>query len=193
VDVATEDLEKIDLETLIQANKEFAFKRIFNSYSKALYGHALLLLKDDAAAEDVIQESFIKIWKNLHQYSSNKGRIFTWMLQIVRNSAIDYLRKNKKHTDKKTEITENNVSDYVLQLPMADSGLMEEINKLSDNQKFIIYKLIFEGYTHQDLSDEFNIPIGTVKSRYRLAIQNLRSKLSNEDFLLLLMLLGIEL
>jgi RNA polymerase sigma factor (sigma-70 family) len=112
------------------------------------------------------------------------------MFQILRNTAIDYIRKNKKHTEKKSEITENNVSDFVSQIEIRDSGLLSEIDKLSDNQKFIIYKLIFEGYTHQDLADEYNIPLGTVKSRFRLAIQNLREKLSGEDFLLLLLLLS---
>jgi RNA polymerase sigma factor (sigma-70 family) len=183
-------LQTIGLEELIHANKEFAFKKIYDAYSKSLYGHAYLILKDKEAAEEVVQESFIKIWKNLTQYSSVRGTIFTWMFQILRNTAIDYIRKNKKHTEKKSEITENNVSDFVSQIEIRDSGLLSEIDKLSDNQKFIIFKLIFEGYTHQDLADEYNIPLGTVKSRFRLAIQNLREKLSGEDFLLLLLLLS---
>lgn len=189
-----QQFDKINIETLIHSDRELAFKSLFRAYSKALFGHAYLLLNDEAIAEDITQEAFLKIWKNLHHYRLEKGKISTWMFQILRNTAIDYLRKNKKVHALKSESTPFDVSKISFQMPVfKDHGLLEEVNKLKEDQKFIIQKLIFEGYTQQDLSEEFGIPLGTVKSRFRLAINHLRKKFSNENLLLLLTILDLGL
>ena len=81
---------------LLKAKDEKALSLLYDNYSEVLYGVCFQILKDSSAAEDALQESFIKIWKNSHTYDQKKAKLFTWILRITRNTAIDLYRKTNK-------------------------------------------------------------------------------------------------
>ena len=185
-----EQYNEAALYLLIREDKDHVFKVLFENYSSALLGHLIQMLKSKEDAEEALQESFIKIWKNLEAYDPSKGRVFTWMLRIVRNTGIDYVRKNKNLRARQSKTELENVSLKGSEIKLEDAGLMAIIERLDDNQKFLVHKLIFEGYTQQEISDEFDIPLGTVKSRFRAAMKKLRENLSEEQFASILLLLN---
>lgn len=170
-----------DETTLVNAlkskNRE-AFTYLYDNYSNALFGVINRILQSEEIANDVLQEVFVKIWKNMEFYSREKGSLFTWMLNIARNTAIDEVRSKGY----KNETQNQTIEDYVTNIDSKESvqakvdhiGLKEVINKLKPEHKILIDKIYFEGYTHEEASEELQIPLGTVKTRIRSAIIQLR-------------------
>lgn len=154
---------------------------LYEKYSRALYAVISRIITDQDIAEEVFHDSFIKITRKIDSYEESKGRLYTWMANICRNSAIDKLRSKELSQSAKT----NTIDDFVYGLE-SQSGTMDHVdgigvkelmNQLNDDQKFIIEYIYFKGYTHSEVSEEFDIPLGTVKSRVRAAIQVLKKNL----------------
>lgn len=152
-----------------------AFEMLYSSYSGALFGVILGILKDEAAAEDALQEVFVKIWKNADAYQAEKSRLFTWMVNIGRNHAIDRLRSKKRLQQHETGEIVREGFDVAGSAPFTDGiGLKKMVEELGDEQREIIEMLYYKGYTHIEAAEELNLPLGTVKSRLRLGINKLR-------------------
>ncbi len=154
---------------------------LYEKYSRALYAVISRIIFDQDIAEEVFHDSFIKITRKIDSYDESKGRLYTWMANICRNSAIDKTRSKELSQSAKT----NTIDDFVYGLE-SQSGTMDHVdgigvkelmNQLNDDQKFIIEYIYFKGYTHSEVSEEFDIPLGTVKSRVRAAIQVLKKNL----------------
>ena len=97
--VQLESLNTIEIDKLVSKVKDAdtsAFAEVYDRYSGALNGVILRLVADQDIANDILQDSFVKIWKNIQSYDQAKGSFYTWMLNIARNTSIDYLRKAKK-------------------------------------------------------------------------------------------------
>jgi len=156
-----------------------AFSSLYDMYSKSLYGVIFNLLKNKEEAEDVLQEVFVKIWKNIDSYNDTKGRFFTWILNISRNAAIDRLR-SKDHTKNLKNLSVDNfvhILDHnATVVNKIDAiGIREFITKLKPTCVRIIELLFFKGYTQQEASDELAMPLGTVKTQNRNCIKDLRT------------------
>ncbi len=156
-----------------------AFSYLYDNYSAALLGVIKRVIESEEVANDVLQESFVKIWKNIEYYNETKGSLFTWMLNICRNSAIDEARSKNF----KKEAQNQNVEDHVftidsqtsVEMKMDHIGLKDVLRKLKEEHQLLIDKIYFEGYTQDEVSKELGIPLGTVKTRLRAAIIQLRS------------------
>ncbi len=140
------------------------------------------MVKNEDVAEEVLQDVFLKIWDKIDAYDASKGKLFTWMLNIARNQAIDKTRSKEISKGRKTDDIDNLVgkidrADYGEQNVEA-IGLKEVLVKLNDDQRFVIEKLYLEGYTQSEVAEEFNIPLGTVKTRTRMAMIELRTLLN---------------
>lgn len=160
-----------------------AFDELYERYSGALMGVIVSVTGDGETARDVLQETFVKVWKNIQKYDESKGRLFTWLLNIARNTAIDHLRssetkisKGKITSDKSDVVIENRMGSVSINTDII--GIKEVINKLSDDQRIVIEKAYFEGLTREDISEELNLPVGTVKTRLRSALIRLREILN---------------
>lgn len=168
----------IEIDQLIQRVKTedaSAFTEIFDRYSAALNGVVRRFFTDEEIAADVLQDSFIKIWKNIHFYDDSKGSFYTWMLNITRNTSIDWLRKLKKHPSREIQSSDDTVVASVSSsISTSTIGLKQLVDKLPEEQRIIIEYLYFKGYTQQEVSDELNLPLGTVKTRTRIALRELR-------------------
>lgn len=167
-----------ELLSLLKSKSESAFSYLYDNYSAALYGVILKIVADEDRSSDVLQDSFVKIWKSIDGYDRSKGTLFTWMLNIVRNSAIDSNRS--KHVKYKIQMEERVVDNHN-KVDMAATvdwiGLKETISKLRPEYQKVIEFIYMQGFTQQEFSDEFDVPLGTVKTRTRSALQELRTLL----------------
>lgn len=157
-----------------------AFEKLYDDYSAAIYGLAFKILKDEALAEDALQETFVRIWRKIQTYDPSKGRLFTWMLNIVRNIAIDMLRARESRKVSQTSSIDQYSFDAKgpsTAMQIEHIGLRELVDGLPAEQKHVIELIYFLGYSQSDVAEEFNIPLGTVKSRVRLAMNYLRAKM----------------
>lgn len=171
-------------EALIQglkAQQTTALKTLYEKYSGALFGVISRLVKDDHLAEDILQEAFVKIWNNASGYDASKGRLFTWMMNICRNAAIDKMRGKSFKTAQKTASDETvlyeNPTKIYDDIKPETIGIKEIVDRLKPEWKIIVDMIYFKGYTHQEVSDELALPLGTVKTRLRSAILYLREQI----------------
>ena len=164
--------------SLLYKKDEKAYTILYDMYSKSLFSIIFNLVKEREEAEDILQEVFVKIWKNLDSFSESKGRFYTWMLNIARNTSIDKLRSKGFNNSKKNLSSDNFVHlfDESNQLThKIDSiGIQEFVKKLKPKCIQIIDLLFFKGYTQQEASEELEIPLGTVKTQNRNCINDLR-------------------
>ena len=166
---------------LIYKKDERAFTHVYDMYSKSLFSVINVLMKNKEEAEDVLQEVFVKIWKNIDSYNESKGRFYTWILNIARNTAIDKLRSKNFNNSQKNLSDDNFVNqleDSNKLVNIVDSiGIHDFVKKLKPKCIKIIDLLFFKGYTQQEASDELAIPLGTIKTQNRNCISDLRNYL----------------
>lgn len=168
--------EELIKELLKKDDKSFTL--LYDNYSKSLFGVIYNLIRNTEEAEDVLQEVFVKIWKNIDSYNESKGRLYTWMLNIARNTAIDKLRSKNFNNSQKNLSSDNFVhilEDSSRTTNRIDAiGIKEFIMKLKPKCVQIIDLLFFQGYTQQEASDELEMPLGTVKTNNRNCMNELR-------------------
>lgn len=164
---------------LVLKRDERSFTTLYDMYSKSLFSVITNLIKDREEAEDVLQEVFVKIWKNIDTYNESKGRLYTWMLNIARNTSIDKLRSKGYNNSQKNLSADNFVhlldDSNKLNNRIDTIGIREFVQKLKPKCIQIIDLLFFKGYTQQEASDELEIPLGTVKTQNRNCMNDLRN------------------
>jgi RNA polymerase sigma-70 factor (ECF subfamily) len=170
-----------ELVVQLQNRNQQAFAYLYDNYAAALNGIIYRLVEDKELAEDILQEAFVKIWNNFSNYDSNKGRLFTWMLNLTRNLTIDTLRSKGYKKQSKISSDENSVSNYADGNAVTEKfdalGIRKNLSNLKPEQRSIIDMAYFSGYTQEEISKEMGIPLGTVKTRMRSAILELRKML----------------
>ena len=172
------------LETLIKNFKEkdaYAFEALYKMYYKSVSGIVFNIVRDQEIAEEVTQDVFIKAWNSSDSYSEKKGRFFTWILNIARNAAIDKTRSkefNKKSKNLDAQIFVDILEDQAnLDSRTNTIGIRSFVNKLADTCKKLIELIYFKGYTQKEASENLEIPLGTVKTRNRKCLNNLKAML----------------
>ena len=167
-------LEK-DIILLLKAGDKKALTLLYDNYSNSLFGVAYKITNDEALAKDALQESFIKIWKNSSKYDPSKAKLFTWLYRITRNTAIDKLRSSNNRSSKEVQIEHSNVYNVSTSGINQDViDLKDHVAKLDQKYKIVLNALYFEGMTQQEASDELEIPLGTIKSRLKIALRELK-------------------
>jgi RNA polymerase sigma factor (sigma-70 family) len=166
----------------LQSHDEQAFSYLYDRYSKALFSIILQIIPQQEIAEDVLQEVFLKIWRNIKLYEASKGRLYTWMLNIARNGAIDRTRSKEFNNRSKTTELEETVYDnrQTVEAGIDDVGLKKTLGNLPEESRKLLELAYFQGYTQEEISKILNIPLGTVKTRIRATIIQLRKILSNQ-------------
>ncbi len=165
-------------------DRDLALKFLMDRYGNALYGVVSKILTEPTLADDALQEGFIKIWKNIQDFSPEKASLYTWMFTIVRNTAIDLLRRE---SNRKIQSLDSSVSDNMansVEATIKDVGLDQKIRQLNPKYHEIIDMIYLKGYTQQEVSDILKLPLGTVKTRVNTAIKILRNVLA---FILILL------
>ncbi|MCW3086346.1 MAG: sigK 1 [Bacteroidetes bacterium] len=167
-----------DLVEMLKKSDQTLFSILYDNYSRALLGVIKKVIIDDEIAEDVLQDSFVKIWNNKAMYDSSKGRLYTWMLNIVRNTSIDYMRSKQNKFDEKIQRGENVVHEVNrtnnVEMNTDRIGIKTIVDSLKEDQRKLIDLAYFEGYTQEEIAERLEIPLGTVKTRVRAALIVLR-------------------
>lgn len=161
----------------LKQKEEQAFSYLYDNYSAALYNIINQIIPDRETSNDVLQEVFLNIWRKIDSYDADKGRLFTWMLNIARNAAIDKIRSRAYQDGMKNQSLHDEINGYTHQavkLSTDDYGLRKLINRLKEDQKILVELSYFQGFTHEEISKSLNIPLGTVKTRIRSALSQLR-------------------
>ena len=167
-----------ELVALLQGQDKQAFSYLYDNYAPALNNIIYRMVEDVTLTEDILQEAFVKIWLNFTSYDKSKGRLFTWMLNLTRNLTIDTLRSKGYKKQSKISADENsvnNLQDNSFSISKFDSmGIQKQLANLKPEQRVIIDMAYFNGYTQDEIAKEVGIPLGTVKTRMRTAIIELR-------------------
>jgi len=168
----------------LQQRDQQAFAYLYDNYAPALNGIIYKMVEQRELAEDILQEAFIKIWDNFAYYDSSKGRLFTWMLNLTRNLTIDTLRSKGYKKQQKIfgdEKSVDNIKDGNAGAERFDTmGLRKQLENLKQEQKILIELSYFGGYTQEEIAKHIGIPLGTVKTRIRAAIMELRKIMHQE-------------
>ncbi|MFY7964107.1 MAG: RNA polymerase sigma factor [Chitinophagaceae bacterium] len=164
----------------LKAKDKKAFENLYDKYSGALFNIILRIVNSNEVAEDVLQESFLKIWKNIDSYDDGKATIFTWMMNVCRNTALDSLRKTNARPSIKTDTDNPVVSNLQTTQMNTDSiGLKNSLKYLTPEQNVVIQAVYFNGLTQEEASKALDIPLGTVKTRIRNGLITLKNVFKN--------------
>lgn len=159
----------------VAAGDHTALAQLYDRFSAAVYGLAYRVAGDDAVAQDITQETFLKVWQGRARWHADRGRLSSWLLTITRYTAIDHLRALKRQPltslDDAPEVAAEEVDDALL----TDARLLRDLMaQLPPEQALAIELAFFHGLTHRDLADRLGLPLGTVKTRVRLGLLKLR-------------------
>lgn len=168
--------QESELVTLLKQRQESSFSYLYDHYSASLYSVIIGIVSDREVANDILQEVFIKIWRQIESYDTSKGRLFTWMLNVARNASIDAIRsKGYQQSQQNRELTEK-IYDVAgsTQLNTDKIGLRKIVYKLKEDYRVLVELSFFEGYTQDEISKMLKIPLGTVKTRLRTALIQLK-------------------
>ena len=162
----------------LQTREAGALERLYDLYADALHGIILRIVNDPEVASDTLQEVFVKIWRNAEGYDAQKGRLFTWMVNIARNAAIDHLRSKGHKSRANIQGLQDSVGmierSHPVTMDVDHIGLKELMERLEPEQSSLLEMAYFQGFSQADLAEELNLPLGTVKSRMRAALKLLR-------------------
>ncbi len=174
------DISTYELLNLVRARNQSGFEILYGNYSDALYGIILKIVANATTAEDLLQDTFVKIWKNIDSYDEAKGTFFTWMLNVARFTAIDHLR-TKYHRNQQNTYSEDILGyDTSINKVIPDIekiGLRKTVDGMEVRYREVIEIIYFYGYTYEETARILNIPVGTVKTRARKALLLLRNTL----------------
>jgi RNA polymerase sigma factor (sigma-70 family) len=170
--------EEYELVSALRQKDNQAFSYLYENYSGALYGVIKQIVADAELSNDVMQETFVNIWRRIDTYDEARGRLFTWMLNIARNAAIDKTRSKGFQQGQKQVALDGDIIQPSVRPGIDDFGLKKLILKLKDEQRLLIDLSYFQGYTHEQIATALHIPLGTVKTRIRSALTQLRALMS---------------
>jgi RNA polymerase sigma factor (sigma-70 family) len=167
----------------LQNREESAFSYLYDNYAAALNGIIHAMVNDFALSEDILQETFLKIWRNIANYDDSKGKLFTWMRTIAHNLTLDTIKsKQYKQQTKVTsdEFAVTNIQDTNIgvQGKLDSADLKTKIGRLEHKQRIILDMSYFQGYTQEEIAKALEMPVGTVKTKLRTAIIELRKVLN---------------
>ena len=145
---------------------------LYDKYSGALFGVILRICQNHGLAEDVLQETFVKIWEKIGSYDAERGKFYTWAYRIAKNTALNAVRKSDKliQNDDLSVVKDRSETDDIIDVKQLNGAL----SKLEPHHQEAISLVYFRGYTHREANEEMGVPLGTFKSYIRQAIQLLR-------------------
>jgi RNA polymerase sigma factor (sigma-70 family) len=161
-----------------------AMSALYRMYSDSLYRVISTIVVIEEVAQDLLQETFIKIWKSFKQYDPGKGRLYTWMARLARNISIDYLRSvnHRNYTVSENLVESTQQIDQKFQVSYNPEliGVKDMTNILNEDQRLALDLIYFKGYTHVQAAEELDITVGILRSRLQSSITELRKTFNRE-------------
>lgn len=156
----------------LKAREQAAFTTLYKAYAPALFGVLRRMIDDDCIAEDLLQDTFVKIWTNSHRYDPGQGRLFTWLLKLTRNVALDALRARKTRTQ--AEFYWHDHGTKQLYQEASDAIPHQSLFTLVEPKYRPILELAYQGFSREEIAKTYQMPVGTVKTRLRTALNELK-------------------
>ncbi|MCB0559633.1 MAG: sigma-70 family RNA polymerase sigma factor [Lewinellaceae bacterium] len=173
---------------LLNRQDKRAISLLYDDFAPTLYGIALRVVRSETIAQDIVQETFVKAWMHGKSYDRSKGTLFTWLLNITRNRAIDVIRSATFRQSGKIQPMDSTVFDNERLSTHQNTdqiGLRKIVGSLEEKYRIVIDLAYFQGFTQQEISDHLDIPPGTVKSRVRIALRELRKFFEEQNIIVL--------
>jgi RNA polymerase sigma factor (sigma-70 family) len=178
----------------IKERDQRAMAELYDQYGAALFGVILRIVRSREVSEDLLQDTFVKVWERCSSYDPAKASFYTWMLNVARNTALDKVRSaGYRHSQKIQDLSEPvNTSEAISEELRVDHiGLDKVLSNLESKYKTIIDLAYFQGYTQKEIHEELDIPLGTVKTRMRHAFRELRKVLASPVWMAIAVHLGV--
>lgn len=177
-------MNTIEITRLLRSRDEKGLAYIYDHYSGALNGIIVRILRSEKLAEEVLQQTFLKIWDKIDLYDESKSQLFTWMSRIARNTAIDAKRLKKyEHLQNTCTFDLNKHDEKKNHIGLDGMDVQSLVSKLDEKHKIVLDYVYLNGYTQSETAEHLGIPLGTVKSRVRKAMVDLRGILNDEKVL----------
>jgi RNA polymerase sigma-70 factor (ECF subfamily) len=182
--VKISSLEDETLIDLVAQKQVEALSELYDRYSRLVFSLALYMVGDQTAAEEITQDAFTRLWMQADTYCASQARVKTWLVTIARNRAIDELRRRKVRPtpvllEEAWNISGNNLEDTVDGRAQSRQ-VRAALSELPPEQRQVMVMAYFGGYSQTEISQELEMPLGTVKTRMRLAMQKLRNLVRKE-------------
>ena len=182
----SDNVEIMQLLAGIVKKDEQAFASLYDKTINLLYGVALRITQNHDMTEEIINETYLQVWQQADRYYPEQSTVKSWLVMICRSRAIDALRRNRRSSDM-DELQENLADTDALPLPdlmsaiEQESKLHAELNRLNHNQQQLLSLAFFRGFTHAELAEFLNMPLGTVKTQIRRAILELKKRMADQE------------
>ncbi len=164
----------------LRRKDEQALSAAIDRYGGMVYGVVLRIVRSQELAQELTQEVFLKAWKHADRFDSHKGKLSTWLLNIARNAAIDATRSKSFRKNQKTDPLEFSVHSNEhpsTQLSTDTIGLDTFLERIEEDCRHVLELAYFQGMTHREIEQALGVPLGTVKTRIRRGLQQLRKLL----------------
>lgn len=158
-----------------------AFEIVYDRHSRVAYSLALRLLGDREAAEDIVQDAFLSLWKGADRYSGARGSVRSWVLSIVHHRGVDRLRTLSavaRRRDALEDVARHEPGSPDVAVEGVDRMIADDVRRhmvsLPHDQREVVRLAYFGGFSHREIAEMLHVPLGTVKGRMRLALERLR-------------------
>jgi RNA polymerase sigma factor (sigma-70 family) len=167
----------------IAAKEVWAMDQLYERYNRLLYSLAFRMVSDHQIAEDLLQESFLSVWRNAASYSRQMGEVRSWLVSIIHHRTIDYLRAMRRRAGLNQATLDDVERDESVATPdvwdeawMSIQGaqVRDALTRLSEEQRKVIEMGYFQGWTHSEIAEGLQLPLGTVKARMRLGLMHMK-------------------
>jgi len=185
-----DNFDELSDEALINAiaeGAEWAMEPLYERYNRVLYSLAYRMVADHQVAEDLLQDAFLSIWRRATSYSPQSGAVRSWLISIVHHRTIDYLRAVRRRAGLKEVTWEEVELDERTAFPdvweealrsVQSAQLRTALRNIPSEQRMVIELAYFQGWTHSEIAEGCEIPLGTVKARMRLGLSHLKRLLA---------------
>lgn len=179
----TGDVDDALLLRSLQAGDQSALAALYDRYSGIAYGLALRITGDATAAEDVVQEAFVSVWKQAPRFDASRGQVRSWLLTIVHHRAVDVVRRRSSRPERALPDDASQIADHdappavAAEMAMDARAVREAVRQIPEDQRRTVEMAYFEGLTHVEIAERMGVPLGTVKSRLRIALEKMREYL----------------
>lgn len=173
-------MEVKEVINLLQCKNQKGLQHLMDNYSAALNGVIIRIVGSQLVAEEILQNTFLKVWNNIDSYDNTKGTLYTWMHRIARNAALDKARTKGFNMHEKTVGLDDSVYKTGTETDLANMDIQKLLGSLDEKYKIVLDHIYLLGYSQSETAEKLCIPLGTVKTRLRYAVNELKELVKND-------------